>query len=137
MKSRNASTQASRSGRRIFGRAQRDDVLDPYQARQKLREPAACRECGAVYRHGRWHWGLKPSEAREEMCPACQRIQDGLPAGILRLQGGFAQQHEHELISLALNEEAVEKREHPLNRIASVEQVDAGIVIKTTDIHLP
>ena len=44
---------------------------------------------------------------------------------------------ERELINLARNEEAAEKSEHPLNRIASIEQVDAGIVIKTTDIHLP
>lgn len=137
MKSRNTGTQTSRPGRRISGRAQQDDVLDPYQARRKLREPSACGECGAVYQHGRWHWGPKPSDARDELCSACHRIQDGLPAGILTLQGDFARQHERELINLARNEEATEKNEHPLNRIASIEQVDAGIVIKTTDIHLP
>lgn len=137
MKSRNAGNRISRSERRIFGRAQQDDVLDPYQARQKLREPAACCECGAVYEHGRWHWGLKPSDAREELCPACRRIQDELPAGILTLQGDFARQHQREIINLSRNEEAAEKNEHPMNRIASIEQMDSGIVIKTTDIHLP
>lgn len=47
----------SHSGRRIAGRAQRDHILDPYQVQQKLPEPTACGQCGAVYRHGRWKWG--------------------------------------------------------------------------------
>lgn len=37
------SPQAGRSGRRTAGRTQRDQILDPYQAQQKLQEPTACR----------------------------------------------------------------------------------------------
>jgi len=39
--------------------------------------------------------------------------------------------------ALARHEEAAEKAEHPLNRIANIERTDAGVVIATTDIHLP
>ena len=136
MKSMRPSTQASRSGRRIAGRAQRDRILDPYQAQQKLQEPTACRECGAVYHHGRWQWGPTPAGAHEDLCPACRRIHDGLPAGTVTLHGDIAQQ-KNEITGLARNEETAEKGEHPLNRIINIEETDEGLVITTTDIHLP
>ena len=46
-------------------------------------------------------------------------------------------QHKDQIIGLARNEEAAEKGEHPLNRIISIEETDEGLVISTTDIHLP
>lgn len=57
--------------------------------------------------------------------------------GILTLHGDFTRQHASEILSLARHEEAAEKAEHPLNRIANIERTDAGVVIATTDIHLP
>ena len=137
MKSGQPSSPAGRPGRRIAGRAQRDHILDPYQARQKLPEPTACRQCGAVYHHGRWQWGLRQADAHEDLCPACHRISDGLPAGIVTLHGGFTAQRKDEMIGLARNEEAAEKGEHPLNRIISIDETAEGLVISTTDIHLP
>jgi NMD protein affecting ribosome stability and mRNA decay len=124
-------------GRRISGRAQQDHILDPYQTQKKPQEPTACPKCGAVYQKGRWHWGLKPADAHAELCPACRRVNDGLPAGVLTLHGDWARQHKEELIGLARNEEAAEKPEHPLNRIAKIEETEEGLVISTTDIHLP
>jgi len=137
MNSRQPTSQAGRTGRRIAGRAQQDHILDPYQARQKPPEPTACRQCGAVYHHGRWQWGQKPEGSHEDLCPACHRIADGLPAGTVTVHGSFARQHKDEITGLARNEEAAEKSEHPLNRIASIEESDEGLVIHTTDIHLP
>jgi hypothetical protein len=127
----------SRLGRRIAGRARQDGVLDPYQARQKLKEPAGCRQCGAVYHHGRWQWAHDLAAPKEDICPACRRLEDRLPAGILTLHGDFARQHENEILSLTRHEETAEKAEHPLNRIATIEHTDAGVVIATTDIHPP
>ena len=124
-------------GRRISGRAQQDHILDPYQAQQKPREPTACPQCGAVYHQGRWQWGQKPAEAHAELCPACRRTADDLPAGVVTLHGDWARQHKAELIGLARNEEAAEKPEHPLNRIAKIEETQDALVISTTDIHLP
>ena len=137
MKSTQLSSQPRRSGRRIAGRAQRDHILDPYQARQKMSEPTACRQCGAVYHHGRWQWGQRPAGAHEDLCPACHRINDGLPAGIVTLHGPVTPQHREAIIGLARNQEEAEKGEHPLNRIISVEEKAEGLVIATTDIHLP
>jgi len=137
MKPMSQRLRPSRSGRRIAGRAQQDGALDPYQARQKLKEPAGCWKCGAVYHRSRWQWTTELVAAKEDICPACRRIEDGLPTGILTLHGDFARQHENEIVGLARNEEAAEKGEHPLNRIANVERTEAGLVITTTDINLP
>jgi len=41
------------------------------------------------------------------------------------------------MIRLARHQEEAEKKEHPLNRIINVETDAEGIVITTTDIHLP
>ena len=132
-----SSSRPSRSGRRIAGRAQRDHILDPYQAQQKLPEPTACRQCGAVYHHGRWQWSAKPEGAHEALCPACRRINEHLPAGIVTVRGSLAAQHRDEILALARHAEAAEKPEHPMNRIAAIEETEEGLVISTTDIHLP
>ena len=87
--------------------------------------------------HGRWQWTNEFGAVNEDRCPACRRIADRLPAGILTLHGGFVQLHETEIFNLARNQEAAERSEHPLNRIADIERTDAGLVITTTDIHLP
>ena len=127
----------SRSARRTAGRAQEAPVADPYQARQKAKEPSACPVCGAVYHRGRWQWAAKPDDAQDDLCPACRRIHDRFPAGVLTLHGAFARQHEGEFIALARHEEAAENRDHPLNRILAIEASNDGLTIATTDIHLP
>ena len=137
MKPTSRSPRSRTPGRRIFGRAQREDILDPYEAQQKLSEPTVCSNCGAVYRHGRWQWGASTEDARTDRCPACRRIDDQLPAGVVTLHGPFAQQQKGEIISLAHNEERAEKGEHPLNRIMGIQETEEGLVINTTDIHLP
>lgn len=137
MKPNTQTLRSARSGRRTAGRAQQDHVLDPYQVQQKPEKPTACRQCGAIYHNGRWQWGQKPAGAHEDLCPACRRINDGFPAGIVTLHGDFAQQHRDQIVGLARNEEAAENSEHPLNRIASIEDTESGLVINTTDIHLP
>lgn len=126
-------------GRRIAGRAQEDHIIDPYQRQRKLPEPARCPDCGAVYQQGRWLWmELPPVEAEAERCPACRRIADDYPAGIVTLKGAFVQSQKTEILRLARNVEEAEKREHPLNRIMGVDEKEGGeLVISTTDVHLP
>jgi len=137
MKSVRETPRTGRPGRRIAGRAQRDHILDPYQAQQKLQEPTACPQCRAVYHHGRWQWGTPPSGGHEDLCPACRRINDRFPAGTVTLHGDIARERKDEIVGLARNEESAEKSEHPINRIIEIEEVDEGLVISTTDIHLP
>ena len=92
----------------------------------------------AVFIRGRWQWTTEPlAKAHSDLCPACHRINDKYPAGEIVLSGGFLADHAQEIIRLARNTEALESREHPLQRIMGVEETATGLVITTTDIHLP
>ena len=115
----------------------RERVHDPYKTRLKLKDPTVCPQCGAVYERARWHWGLQPKDAREELCQACHRINDNYPAGVVTLAGEFLAQHKDEIVGLVLNQEALEKGEHPLARIMAMTEREDALVITTTDIHLP
>jgi len=137
MKQTNLQPHRPATGRRIAGRAQEDHILDPYQRQQKLSEPTVCPQCGAVYHHGRWQWAPRPEKGPETLCPACRRINDKFPAGIVTFHGAFGPQQIEELVQLARHQEQAEKGEHPLNRIISIGEHAQGIVIDTTDIHLP
>jgi NMD protein affecting ribosome stability and mRNA decay len=112
-------------------------VHDPYQSKRKLPDPTVCPQCGAVFHQGRWTWLTRPEVAHEAQCPACQRVRDKYPAGFLSLHGGFLDQHRQEIVNLARHEEKAETAEHPLHRIMQIEEQTDGILITTTDIHLP
>jgi hypothetical protein len=60
-----------------------------------------------------------------------------LPAGVVKLHGALGRQQIEEMVRLARHQEEAEKGEHPLNRIISIDEDAEGIVINTTDIHLP
>jgi NMD protein affecting ribosome stability and mRNA decay len=115
----------------------REHVHDPYKTRLKLPEPTVCPQCGAVFHEGRWHWAPRPSPAHEELCQACHRVNDRYPAGELTIAGAFAMRHKDEILHLARHQEEQEKAEHPLHRIIGIEERADGIVVRTTDIHLP
>jgi hypothetical protein len=71
------------------------------------------------------------------LCPACHRINDKAPAGIVVLDGRTVASHADELIHLARRQEEAEKAEHPLNRIMDVEvRAPDEIAITTTEVHL-
>lgn len=111
---------------------------DPYKPRAKLSEPCVCPQCMAVFIEGRWQWRSEPLEgAHWDLCPACHRINDRFPAGEFTLTGSFLNTHGQEIIRLARNIEALERHEHPLQRIMEIEDDSDRIVIRTTDIHLP
>jgi NMD protein affecting ribosome stability and mRNA decay len=116
---------------------QREYVHDTYKSRKKLPEPTVCSRCGAVFHKGRWTWAAKPARAHEAVCPACRRIEDNYPAGVIRLSGSFLATHREELLNAARHQEAEAKKEHPLCRIIGIEDSKEGVVITTTDMHLP
>jgi hypothetical protein len=114
----------------------KDEAHDAYRPDGKLAEPARCRGCGAAWRDGRWQWAGADFGAREVLCPACHRAQDGLPAGYVVLGGAFFAAHRDEILARVRGCEAAEKKEHPLQRILAVEANGEGCVVTTTDSHL-
>jgi hypothetical protein len=108
---------------------------DAYRPRKKLPEPTACPECSAVWKKGRWSWARKPAGAHLHVCPACERIADGQPAGRMRLEGDFGARKD-ELLALVERQERIERADHPLERLMRVESKPWGISIETTGIHL-
>lgn len=125
------------------GRAPRRDRTiqeyehDTYKSRGKLKEPTVCSQCGAIFHKGRWSWDPKPAGAHETLCPACHRINDHYPSGLLSLKGQFVADHHEEILGLVRNEEAKAKAEHPLCRIMKIFRQDDVTIVSTTDTHLP
>jgi hypothetical protein len=116
----------------------REEKHDPYRSTAKSRAPARCPECGAVYLRGRWTWSPVPAAtAAAQRCPACRRIDDRVPAGLITLSGAFVSAHESEALRLVRNVEKAELAEHPLHRIMSIRREGGKIEIETTDVHLP
>jgi NMD protein affecting ribosome stability and mRNA decay len=111
----------------------RDDALQP---RQKLPEPTVCSQCHAVYSSGRWTWKDVPAQAHSVVCPACLRTQEDYPAGLIEMSGPFFEEHRQEMLNLVHNTEALEKKEHPLERIIKIHNEGPGTVVTTTGVHL-
>lgn len=111
----------------------RDDALQP---KQKWPEPTVCGQCRAVYIAGRWTWKDVPAQAHSVVCPACRRIQEDYPAGIVEMSGPFFTEHRQEILNLVHNTEELEKKEHPLERIIRIKDEGEGTVVTTTGVHL-
>jgi len=126
-------TQNRRRNRLI--KIKRNDV---YTDTKKLPEPAVCIKCNSVFSNGRWAWTemKNGNKIYKTICPACKRIADKYPAGIIKLNGPFLSKHFTEIKNLLYNVEKLEKNERPLERIISVEKTSGETVITTTGIHI-
>src|SRR5687768_3394354 len=111
-------------------------VHDSYKSGRKLAGPAACPDCGAVYRRGRWRWELAPVGALAARCPACLRVRDRLPAATVTLSGRFFAQHRDEILARVRSCAEAETRTHPMQRIMALAPAGNVMRIATTDIHL-
>jgi len=109
---------------------------DPYSVRAKPAEPAACPDCGAVFHDGRWRWGAAPPQAHPRLCPACRRIRDHYPAGVVLIGGDFSAADKDEYLRLIEHEARAEAAEHPIERVMQVEDEDGSLVVTTTSVHL-
>jgi NMD protein affecting ribosome stability and mRNA decay len=113
-----------------------DQNPDVYREKKKYKEPTVCSGCGAVFRNGRWSWNTSVEDAHTAVCPACRRISDKYPAGILEISGSFSEDHKDEILKLIRNKAKAEKNEHPLERIMDIDHQDGKKVISTTGFHL-
>lgn len=114
----------------------RERERDPYKVRRKLADPSACTQCRAIYRAGRWQWGRTPATAYPTVCPACQRIRDDCPAGLLTLAGRFHLEHRPEILGLLRHVEECETKQRALKRIMAVEEIGEEIRVTTADASL-
>lgn len=117
----------------------KEEIHDPYMMRSKPTEPTVCTDCGVVFAGGRWQWQEeRPRGAADDLCPACQRTREKMPAGILTLRGEFFVAHRDEILRLVHNKVEGQKAQHPLKRLMAIEdQEDGSTVITFTDTHLP
>ena len=110
--------------------------VDPYRAAARPPEPTVCPECRAVFTDGRWAWEKKPPDAYQQLCPACQRIQDKFPAGYVTIKGEFFAKNRDEIVTLIQKHEKRERETRPLLRIMDIDERRDGIEVTTTDSQL-
>ena len=116
---------------------------NPYLAEAGIKEPALCQSCNAVYRQKRWQ--LDPAVAGRMTrdpavhwvtCPACLKVAEHYPEGILTLRGSYLWNHEAEIRNILDNAVARFSTRNPLERIIRMERSDDALVIETTDNKL-
>ena len=96
--------------------------MDAYQSKTGVSGAAYC-ECGAVFSNKRWHFaerGTTPHGEQQVVCPACRRIADRNPAGIVSLKGSFFATHKAEIDNLIKNTAEAAVMKNPLGRIMDI-----------------
>jgi len=116
---------------------------DPYLPGEGLKEPAFCISCKALYRNRRWYLDPQTLESlrgagtlHPVTCPACQKIADHYPEGVVTLRGEYLWDHEEEIRHILRNEESKAMAKNPLQRIMRMEREGEGLVIETTEEKL-
>ncbi|NND69979.1 MAG: ATPase [Rhodothermales bacterium] len=109
---------------------------DVYRNQEKWPESTQCSSCKAIFVNGRWSWASSDEVLHNVVCPACQRIADKYPAGVIEITGPFFSEHRDEIENLFHNLEKKENAEHPLERIMAISDEDDKTIVSTTGIHL-
>lgn len=127
----------------VFIRRNVESYADPYIDEESELENTICKKCGSVFALGRWYTkddlprGKKREGIQHEiLCPACRKERDHVPGGILKLSGDFIVKHRNEILNLVRNESSQALGDNPLERIMSMEAIDGGIEISTTNEKL-
>jgi hypothetical protein len=150
---RNESTQERRMPMREVARTPRGYKpsykkktisTDPYLPRGGTGKAAVCEVCRAVYMNKRWYGdgdaydaAVKLPTTMKVVCPACLKIRDNFPGGIVTLKGDYVLTHKQDIMNLIKNEEERARGFNPLERVMSVKENGYGnIVIATTNEKL-
>ncbi|MCX8052289.1 MAG: BCAM0308 family protein [Armatimonadetes bacterium] len=137
------------------------EFSDPYIDEENLPEGSVCKRCGAINSSGRWYPpDYQNPRSKEEhssstdttrkagspsptanantevVCPACRKLRDHAPGGILKLTGGFVWEHKDEILNLIRNESNKALNVNPLERIMSLRAENGEIEITTTNEKL-
>jgi hypothetical protein len=119
-------------------------TTDSYLPRGASRKISVCEGCRAVYMNKRWYVSgavdetvLRSPDAAKIVCPACLKIRDNFPGGIVTLKGNYVLPHKKDLMKLIKNEEDRARGLNPLERVMSVKENGYGsLVISTTNERL-
>ncbi len=117
---------------------------DTYLPRGVTQKISVCEGCHSVYRNKRWYADpdlyettKKKPETAETVCPACLKIRDNFPGGIVTLKGSYVISHKQELLNLIKNEEGRARGFNPLERVMSVRENGFGkLIVSTTNEKL-
>jgi hypothetical protein len=117
---------------------------DPYLPKGASKRITVCDGCHTVYKKKRWYAdphlyneAVKIRDTAVAVCPACLKIRDNFPGGIVTLKGDYVLPHKQELLNLIKNEEARARGVNPLERVMSVKETGYGsMVISTTNEKL-
>jgi len=120
-----------------------ESYSDPYIDDESPVENTVCRHCGSIFTAGRWYFKgdltkdkMPTGPKHETLCPACQKLRDHVPSGILKLTGRFVDEHRDEILNLVRNESHKALGDNPLERVMSLESIVNGIQITTTNEKL-
>jgi NMD protein affecting ribosome stability and mRNA decay len=119
-------------------------TADAYLPKGASKKITVCEGCHAVYKKKRWyaephHYSAAVTirDTAVAVCPACLKIRDNFPGGIVTLKGDYVLPHKQELLNLIKNEEARARGVNPLERVMSVKETGyGGIVVSTTNEKL-
>lgn len=102
-----------------------------------LSDHTICNECGALFTGGKWTWQELPKKvSNTALCPACLRISENYPAGIIEIRGPFVKRHRAEILNMIDLIIAKEVSENPLERCLAINKRGETLVITTTGMHL-
>ena len=119
-----------------------DRTKDSYLPRKGPLDVGVCPDCHAISRKKRWYMDEAEYESLARTgvvlrrCPACRKIADGFPSGVVTLRGRFLQTHREEILTIVRNEEHRARETNPLERIMEIRDGDESVEILTTDEKL-
>jgi hypothetical protein len=118
-----------------------DSNVDPYIPQGGLREFTMCQSCHAIYHNKQWYlsetWAERLKQAKgitvaNTTCPACRKMKDHLPGGVVTLEGEFLKRHQSEILQLIKNEERRAMGINPLERIIELKASNGSVEVTTT-----
>jgi NMD protein affecting ribosome stability and mRNA decay len=116
---------------------------DPYIPEEGPPALSLCESCHALYHNKRWYLDVEAFEAAKAggdfhwaTCPACQKIAERYPEGVVTLRGDYVWDHEEEIRNILKHEEERAMAKNPLQRIIRMEREGNDLVIETTEEKL-
>lgn len=119
-----------------------DRTRDPYLSRKGSLDVGVCPDCHAISRKKRWYIdeaeyvSLARMGVVSRRCPACRKIADGFPSGVVTIHGMFLRTHRDEILTIVRNEERRARGTNPLERVMAIRDGGENVEILTTDEKL-